>query len=485
MLDGTTPVVLEALESRTLLSASVSGLTAAGLKLLKPNAAPTISVADVAVTETDAGTQTMIFTVTRTGNLNVTSKVNYRTIAKTARASLDFVAQNGLLVFPRNVATRKVRVTIKNDTTYEGGVGVDQNFVLRLHPVSNARGTVAGLSAVGAIEDNDAAPTLSIADVTVAEGDTGSTDRTVTVTLSNASDETITVDYDTADDVATAGDDYTALSGTLTFAPRTTSVTIALPVLGDVLDEANETMDIDLSNPDNATIADGHAVVTITDDDATPSVSAANVVVSESAGTATVTITLSAVSGRDVEVDYTTNDDTALDGSDFTATSGNVTILAGATTATFTVAITDDVLDEASETIEVALSNPANCTIADDSALVTITDNDAAPTLSINDVSVNEDAGTATFTITLSAVSGRDVEVDYATANIDATVGSDYTVASGSTTIAAGDTTATVVVAITNDATDESNETYTVTLSNPVYATLADAIGLGTIVDND
>jgi chitinase len=485
MLDRLPFSAFESLETRTLLSASVSGLTPAGLRLLGPNAAPAISVADVAVTEANVGTQTMVFTVTRAGNLNRASKVNFRTVSQSALEDIDFVAQAGSLNFPSGVATRKVRVTINNDTTYEGGAGVDQNFTLRLNPVRNARGVAANLIALGAIEDNDAAPTISIADASVAEGNTGSANQNLTVTLSNASDEVITVDFDSANATATAGTDYTALNNTLTIPVRTTTATIALPVLGDALDEANETLTVTLSNPDNATIADANATVTITDDDATPTLSVADVTVAEGTATVTVTITLSAASGRAISVDYDTADDTALDGDDYTAASGTANIAAGATTATFTIPITNDALDEASETLDIALSNPTNATIADGAAVATITDNDATPTLSIDDVTVDEDAGTATFTITLSAVSGQDVDVDYATANGTATAGTDYTAATGTATIAAGDTTATVVVTITNDATVEANETYTVTLADPVNATILDGTGAGVITNED
>ena len=113
-------------------------------------------------------------------------------------------------------------------------------------------------------------PALSISDVTVTEGDAGTTDAVFTVTLSAASDKLITVDYATADDTATAGDDYTAISTTtLSFPAGTTVQTITVQVKGDTLDEDDETFFVNLNNPINATIADNQGVGTITDDDAT------------------------------------------------------------------------------------------------------------------------------------------------------------------------------------------------------------------------
>ena len=109
--------------------------------------------------------------------------------------------------------------------------------------------------------------------------------------------------------------------------------------------------------------------------------------------------------------------------------SGNLSFAAGETTKTVTVAVNGDLLDEVNETYSLGLSNPTNVTIGG-SGLGTITDNDPLPALAIGDVSVTEgDSGTAnaTFTVTLSTVSGRTVTVDYATANGTAIAPADYT----------------------------------------------------------
>ena len=107
---------------------------------------------------------------------------------------------------------------------------------------------------------------------------------------------------------------------------------------------------------------------------------------------------------------------------DYTATSGTLTICAGATSGTFNVPVLADTLDEANETATITLSNASNASISDSTATLTITDDDAAPSLSIADVTTsNENAANATFTVSLSAVSGQDVTVNYATSNGTAT----------------------------------------------------------------
>jgi uncharacterized repeat protein (TIGR01451 family) len=113
-------------------------------------------------------------------------------------------------------------------------------------------------------------PTISIADVSVAEGNTGKTNAVFTVTLSKASGQTVTVAYATANGTATAGSDYDATTGTLTFPPGTTSQQISVPVTGDTVVEPDETFTVGLTGPGNATLARAQATGTIRNDDSAP-----------------------------------------------------------------------------------------------------------------------------------------------------------------------------------------------------------------------
>lgn len=110
-------------------------------------------------------------------------------------------------------------------------------------------------------------PTISINDVSVNEGNSGSSNVVLTVSLSAASSNTVTVNFTTTSGSATAGSDFTAKSGTVTFAPGQTSQLISIAVMGDTVNEADETFFVDLSAPSNATIADSRGVVTIVNDD--------------------------------------------------------------------------------------------------------------------------------------------------------------------------------------------------------------------------
>lgn len=110
-------------------------------------------------------------------------------------------------------------------------------------------------------------PAISINDVTVAEGNAGPTNAVFNVTLSSSSTSTVTVNFATANGTATAPSDYTTTSGTATFAPSDTSENVTVPVIGDTVDEPNETFVVNLTSPINATLADAQGQGTITDDD--------------------------------------------------------------------------------------------------------------------------------------------------------------------------------------------------------------------------
>ena len=214
--------------------------------------------------------------------------------------------------------------------------------------------------------------------------------------------------------------------------------------------------------------------------------------VNESVASATITVNRTGGTGGTITVDYATTDNTAIAGADYTATSGTLTFLDGETSKIFSVPINNDATDEPDESFDIALSNPTGgaLLVNPSTGTVTITDNDNPPTVSITDVSqVEGNSGTTNFvfTVNLSAASGFDVSVDYATANNTATAGIDYTATSGTINFssALAETSKTVVVTVNGDLVVELNETFFVNLSNPVNATLADAQGIGTITDDD
>jgi hypothetical protein len=449
-----------------------------------PDGSPTVSIDDVSVTEEDAGQVNAVFTVTLSAASSESVIVNYATAHRTAGAG-DYAAVSGTLTFAPDMTIQQVVVPIANDTLNEAA----ETFSVILSGAINA--AIADASGVGTIVDDDPAPALSIDDVTVTEGNTGTTNAAFTVTLSAVSGQPVTVNYATANGTALATSDYAAASGTLTFAPGMTTQQIAVAVIGNGVTEQTETFSVSLSGSVNAAIADDAGIGTILDNDTTPGLSIGDVSVNEgNAGTvnAVFTVTLSVAASQPVTVNYATANGTATAPADYTARSGTLSIPAGATSATITVVVAGDTWDEADDTFSVNLSGPVNAAIVEANGTGTIVDDDAVPTLTVANVSATEGNGSTrrlTFTLTLSKASGQSVSVRYATANGTAVAGSDYSAESGTVVFAAGTVTRTVVIDILGDNIREPNETFFLNLSVPVNVTLGVTQATGTIVNND
>ena len=243
--------------------------------------------------------------------------------------------------------------------------------------------------------------TLSISNVDVAEGNAGPQVASFGVHLSVASPQTVIVNYTTSPVDATPGEDYEPVSGVLTFLPNETDKVIAVNVLGDTLDEDDETFQVQLSGAVNASIAIASAAGRILDDDPTPLLAISDPTVVEGDGPgaiASFTVSLSAASGRTVTVSYATVSGTA-GGSDYTPKSGSVVLAPGIASGTIDVAVTGDERDESDEVFYVNLSSPTNATLADSQGMATIVDDD---TLLVSAVSPSSGSagGGAAVTIT-------------------------------------------------------------------------------------
>src|SRR5439155_900640 len=227
-------------------------------------------------------------------------------------------------------------------------------------------GTESGTQQVTAtITDDDLPPAVAF-NAAVSSGSESVTAVAVPVSLSTASGRTVTVSYAVTGTATGGGVDYTLAAGTLTFAPGVTTQNISIAVVNDTLDEDDETIQLTLSGPTNATLgAIPTHTYTILDDDPPPSLSINNVSLTEgNSGTtnATFTVTLSAASSKTVTVSFATADGTALAGSDYTATNGVLTFNPGQTTRTVSVPVIGDAITELNETFVVTLSNPTNAT---------------------------------------------------------------------------------------------------------------------------
>ncbi|HET9316197.1 MAG TPA: Calx-beta domain-containing protein [Vicinamibacteria bacterium] len=248
-----------------------------------------------------------------------------------------------------------------------------------LSPADDILGNPRTTPDVGAFEVT-APPALSIADLGVTEGSAGTTQAVFAVTLSAATGAQVTVAYAASAGTATAGADFTAVSGTLTMPAGAPSGTILVPVVGDALDEADETFMVTLSGPVGATLGDGQATGTILDDDPLPALAVDDCGVTEGdAGQSpcSFVVRLTPASGRSVNVSFDTQDGTATAGSDYTAAAGSLTFAAGTSSQTVAIAVLGDTTVEPDEAFAVRLLTPANATLADAQADGTILDDDA------------------------------------------------------------------------------------------------------------
>ncbi|HYJ83828.1 MAG TPA: Calx-beta domain-containing protein, partial [Allosphingosinicella sp.] len=229
---------------------------------------PVLSVDNVSMTEGDSGTVTYTFTVSLdraapTGG--VTFDIATADDSATT-ADGDYVGRTltGQTI-AEGLTSYTFDVTVNGDTAVEP----DELFLVNVTNVVNA--TVGDGQGAGTIVNNDQPPipVASVADVAVAEGNSGVKYLVFTVSLSFAPTGPVTLDYATSNGTAAAGSDYLAVSGQLSFAAGETSKTVSVPVIGDTAVEAAETLNLTLSNPSGATVGDDTGIGTITNDDST------------------------------------------------------------------------------------------------------------------------------------------------------------------------------------------------------------------------
>ncbi len=213
------------------------------------------SVGDASIAE--GGTLT--FTLTRTGDTGTAQAVSYTTVDGTATSPADYSATSGTSNFAAGETSRAVTVATVQDTLVEG----NETLSLTLSSPTNGA-TLADATGIGTITDDDQPISYAVNDVTVTEGGA----LVFTVTRTGTSSTSQSISFATADGSAVAGSDYTAASGSLTFAPTDTSKTISVTTIDDTIVEAAETLFVNLSGaPARATINDSQGVGNITDQD--------------------------------------------------------------------------------------------------------------------------------------------------------------------------------------------------------------------------
>ncbi|MFC2165267.1 Calx-beta domain-containing protein, partial [Acidobacteriota bacterium] len=429
----------------------------------------------------NAGSVNIPVTLSTSSALTVT--VDYAVTGGTADGGgTDYTLASGQLSYTPGATSRNIPISIVNDTLSEGS----ETVVITLSSPTNA--TLGTTPHTFTIIDNDTTTVGFDQATSNANENAGSVN--ILVTLSTQSAQTVTVNYAATGGTAIGGGtDYTLASGQLSFSPGATSRNIPISVVNDTISENSETVVITLSSPTNATLGTTpHTFTIIDNDDTTVGFSQSTSNADEDAGTVNILVTLSTQSSQEVLVDYDVTGGTASGGgTDYTLANGTLTFPSGTTTRNIPITITDDLISESPETVQITLSNEQNASLGVSVHTFTINDNDETEVrFSQSASSADESAGSASITVTLSAQSSLEVEVDYNVTGGTATGGgTDYTLINGTLNFPPGTTSRNINISIVEDPISEGSETVRITLSNQVNATLGTSVHTFTINDND
>ena len=335
----------------------------------------------------------------------------------------------------------------------------------------------------GTPEVVETTPTVSIAGGSGKEGEDDDID--FTVTLDEAASGTVTVDYATSDGSADAGDDYTATSGTLSFAAGETSKTISVAIEDDIENESDETFTVTLSNASGADLGTTSATGTIRNRHVAPLTATFSNVPAEHDGSE---FTFDLAFSENVEAGYARVRDDAVRATGATIERAQRKTQGSNQNWTITV--------EPLGTGQIGITLPATTDCDATGAICTADERKLSHStsatvlgpvgISIDDVEVVEGANAVlVFAVSLTRAASNALTVDYATSDGTATAGADYTATSGTLTIGAGSSSGTIQVSVIDDEHNEGSETFTLTLSNASSGELTDASATGTITNHD
>ncbi len=426
-----------------------------------------------------------------------TVTVHYTTASGSALAGPDYVAQSGILTFAPGVIQQNILVAIVGDAVVEGS----ETFTVTLADPSEGASILDG-SATGTILNDDVSPAVLSITATSAskpEGQSGSSAFTFTVTRSGDTSGAASAQWTVAGPAVT-GADFTGgvlPTGTVSFAAGESSKVISIDVAGDTAVESNEAFSVTLSNPAAGTIlGTASASGIIRNDDASLSISAtsANKRESQSGSTPfTFTVTRSGDLSGAASAQWAVIG-AAVNGIDFTGgvlPTGTVSFGAGESSKVISIDVAGDTAVEANESFWVKLSNPSDGTILRTASAKGIIGNDDA-SLSIAATSASKPEGQSgstpfTFTVTRSGDLSGAASAQWAVTGA-AVTGTDFTggvLPTGTVSFAAGESSKVISIDVAGDTAVESNETFSVTLSNPGAGAILGTASANGVIRND
>jgi Ca2+-binding RTX toxin-like protein len=430
---------------------------------------PVISVGDATLGESDGFVD---FHVTLSGPAAQTVSVRYATSNGTAANGSDYSHGSGTLQFAPGETFKTVRIPLIDNTTPEGS----ESFYLLLNTPTN--GVIGRPAGVATIHDNDAAagtPLIQARDVVV---DEKAGLALVTLTLDKPSTGVVSLTVGTGN----SADFGAQPARVVAFMPGEMAKKVAVPIVDDASAEGVEFFDVLLSAPSGGTLLDTRVKVFVAPSDqpqqATPVISVADAVASESDGYIETQVMLSAPAAQQVSVRWSMSNGTASNGNDYDFSGGTLVFAPGEVIKTIRVPIIDNTSVEQTETFYLSLNTPVNAVIGTTSATGTILDNDSVagtPVLRVHDAFVDEQDGFARVLVTLDKPSTGVARVNYFTRDGTAVSGSDYLAQASQTLVfAPGEVAKEILVPLVNDASAERAEHFDLLFAAQAGMTLVD-----------
>ena len=437
---------------------SASGVGVGGI--LSPGTLPSVSIGTATVVASASGQTAATFTVSLSAAIGQSVSVSYAT----GTGGVGYVAiPSTELVFSPGQIQQTITVMVNPEPVGSGAT----TFTVNLSNAAPTGVKIPSNVGFGTILPPSTLPVATISSASVVASSVSSTDATFFVTLSSPSAQTVQINYATADGTATAGIDYLATSGTLTFTPGQTTQTVSVTVNPQPQFGSSRTFSVNLSNPVGISSSLAPATGTIANANALPQVALTGTTVTASSSeptTATFTVTLNAPSSQPVMLTYSTVDGTAFQNFDYVGVAGNtLTFAPGQTALTVTLTVNAAPADAAKRSFSVRLTNPVGALLQASQATITIVHPtfgtnvfsgnaaqaaETSPYVSASNATVTAAAGAATdgtLAIGLTAPFNQTVSVAYASVDGTAKAGSDYdAIPSTPLALLPGQTTGTV-----------------------------------------
>lgn len=413
--------------------------------------------------------------------------VKFRTVAGTATAVEDFRDTSGTITIAPGATSYNLDIGIRDDRFNEPDT---EFFQVQLIEADSAN--IVDSIGLASILDDDLPPTVSVLDDVVVEPAAyGALDSLhMKVVLSVPSNVPSTVDWRTVDGSAKGTFDYIDAMGTIVFQPGDSVVVVSVPVVGDSLDEPDETLDVRLSSPMDASLADSIGVGTITDNDTAPGIHVYGTRTTEPATgsvAAVFRVRLDRPSGKAIAFHWASADGTAKAGLDYDAGSGDISLPIGRLDTLVRVSVrADSIAGEGDETYQVKLSAISNALPSDTLATGTIVDLQGLPGVSIFSIApVEERDSTIHFVVRLNWYPANPVRVWLHTQAGSAAPGVRYVDTAGSILFPAMGRVDSFGVRILNDHISERiPETFLMLLDSAKTANILDPVGTATLLDD-